>query len=495
MDTNQAFLDLLGYGAEELHGVSIEKLDRAPREEVDEYVLLAVACRDDRPRRRLLMARDGQEIPVDIRATPLKGDRDTLLALYLEDVRTQQAHEDERRQLTSQLWMAQKHEAVGRLAEGIAQDFNNILASIMLTAESALERVDGEDLQEELKLITDAGLRARELTQALLAFSGTQTLDRQLTSLDEILEGMKGPMRRSLPEGIDLVVQPCGSDWAVSADPAQMQQVLLNLVVNARDAMPGGGYLIVKTQEVEVDREFVQSHPGSSAGPHVVLSVTDTGMGMDEETLARAFEPFFSAGEQAGTGLGLSTVYGIVKQSGGNVWITSQAGVGTTVRVYMPRIGEMITGLDPHEEGEEEGGSGEAEDDAGIARGDEHILLVEGDDEVRDDTVRTLQELGYRVTEAPDPDTAIRIHDELGAEEGRHPVDLLLTDVVMTGMSGVEMVRRLRTKREDLRVLYMSGYLDTFDRDDKDDDTEAPVLPKPFTQEEVARKIRRLLDA
>ncbi len=487
IDANEAFCQLSGHDRTELQGMPICEIHGSRPGEVEEDLVLAVACEDRTARRRSLTARDGSAIEVEIQAAPLEGPRGTLLALYVRDVRDDLRAERDRGRLQSQLWMAQKHEAVGRLAAGVAHDFNNLLSAVLLTAESLRDRLaEDEEARQDLGVVVDAGLRARELTGELLAFSGRQMLEPRPLSLNDVALGMESLIRRTLPANIDLSVQPAPGGTVVNADPAQMQQVLLNLIVNARDAMPGGGRLVVALQEVELDEEFARDYASVQAGPHVMLSVTDTGVGMDEETRARIFEPFFSTRERGtgtGTGLGLATVYGIVKQSGGSIWVTSQPGVGTTFRVYLPAIPAAALGESRPEERR-----------AGDVRGrGEHVLLAEDDESVRVLTSRMLRDLGYEVTEARSGDEALDLHDEMWPRSGPHPVDVLVTDVVMPGTSGLELARRLRLKREDLRILFISGYLDPSGVENSRAPVE-PRLSKPFTRIELAGALRALLD-
>ncbi len=485
VEVNQAFCGLLGYDRNELVRLSMDELDTAPPSDVEEHLLAAVRSERQPVRRHAFRAKGGAEITVETRVTPLEGTRGTLLALHVRDVRDEHRAEQDRSTLQARLWMAQKHEAVGRLAAGIAHDFNNLLSAVMLTTESLRKQLaDKEDACEDLDIIAEAGLRARELTGQLLAFSGRQMMEPRPLRLNDVVAGMEGIIRRTLPEDIDLTIELANGMTAVSADPAQMQQVLLNLVVNARDSMRGGGRLVVAVQEAVLDEAFARSHTSVNPGPHVMLSVTDTGCGMDEETQARIFEPFFSTQEYGGAvGLGLATVYGIVKQSGGTIWVTSQPGVGTTFRVYLPRI-EASSLPTPIPEGHRTGS---------VTGGTEHVLLVENEPRVRELAGRILRDLGYAVTEASSGDEALELHDELWPHSGPHPIDFVVTDVVMPGISGLELIRRLRIKREDLKALFISGYLDPSSVENSKVPIE-PLLSKPFTKVELAGAVRALRD-
>lgn len=484
-DCNDACSSLLGYSRSEITGMLLEGLTDEPKGRVAEHLLLALACRDDGPRRRVLFARDGSECPLEIRAAPAQEEQGTLVALYLTDVRTRQEAERDRSRLQSQLWMAQKHDAIGRLATGIANDFNNILATVMLTAESLGRRVGDDPVARgELDVIVDGALKARGLTESILAFSGRQMLAPRPMDLNGVVEEMEQIIRRTIPESIDVAFHLDDGETGVNADPSQMQQVLLNLVVNARDAMPSGGHLVISTKQVDLDEEFARDYATVEAGPHVQLSISDTGIGMDEETQARIFEPFFSTRQQGpGAGLGLATVYGIVKQSGGSIWVTSQQGFGTTFSIYLPRI----DGISPNDRVA-------APDEADSAPGgSEHVLLVADDPQVRRLTAQVLRRLGYGVTEVASPEAALELHDEIWPERGPHPVDVLVTDIIMPGMSGIELVRRLRLKREDLKVLLVSGHLDPTGLEDEVVVSESH-LTKPFTPKELAQKMREALE-
>ncbi len=484
LDVNDALVAMLDRMAEDLVGAPLETVDTGSQGQVAEYMLLAVAVRDDTPHRRTFRTASGVEVPVEVRAVPIGDHGATSVVMTVRDLREDASRERERARLQAQFWLSQKHETTGKLAAGLAHDFSNLLSVVMLTADALRDHLEGDaTAQADLDLITDAGFRARELTVELLAFTGQQMMEPHPVSLNEVLAGMEPLLRRAVPADIDLVLRLCGGQAAVHADSSQLQQVVLNLVVNAREAMPSGGYLMISTQEVELDEDFARDYASVEAGPHVLLSVSDTGMGMDEETRVRVFDPFFTTREQGrGSGLGLATVYGIVKQSGGSIWVSSEPGAGSTFRIYLPRLASAPKrSVGPR--GVRVGG---------LPAGTEHILLVEDDVDVRNQTARILEELGYSVTRAATPDDAALIHDDLWPTRGPHPIDLILTDVIMPGMSGVELVRRIRTKREDAPALFMSGYLNPLDEDGGR--STAPYLAKPFTREELARSVRGTLD-
>lgn len=490
VDANQAFCQLVGYGRSELASMSLEQIDTASAKELEDLLLPATISKGRGEHRHPLRAKGGGTLTVEIRTAPLADEHGRVVALYVRDTSDEERAEQQRDELESQLRKAQKHEAVGRLAAGIAHDFNNLLSAVMLTTESLRTHLaDDEEAGEDLDAIAEAGLRARELTGQLLAFSGRQMMEPRPVDLTEVVSGMEGIIRRTLPANIDLTIEKGVQTAAVTADPSQMQQVLLNLVVNARDAMPGGGTLVISVQEVMLDDDFAESHTSVRPGPHVMLSVTDSGMGMDEETQARIFEPFFSTREYgSGVGLGLATVYGIVKQSGGTIWVTSEAGAGTTFRVYLPHLeGGGPPSPVPEEERTEE------ERTESPTTETEHVLLVEDEPSVRRIASRILGELGYEVTEASSGNEALNIYHELRPADGPHPIDFVVTDVVMPGISGLELVRRLRIEREGLRALFISGYLDPSNLESSEVPIE-PLLSKPFTKVELAQAIGMLFE-
>jgi signal transduction histidine kinase/ActR/RegA family two-component response regulator len=483
---NAALGALVGWADEEaLTGRPLRTLDPADGGEIAEYLLLALACRDSSARARIWRTRAGDVVPVEIRAVRLHGDQGTLLALYVRDLREDARARHEHEALRSELWLAQKHETVGRLAAGLAHDFNELLTAVVLSAEAVRDRTEDARSRVDLDGIADAALHAHHLTRELLAYTTCEPEEPRPLRLDDLLVATRGLLRHVLPGDIRLVLRPCGGHTVVRADPGQIQQVLVNLVVNARDAMPGGGFLVVATREVVVDASFVREHPALRHGPHVLLSVTDTGEGMDEETCARLFEPFFSTRDDGDArGLGLFTVRGMVRRCGGEVCVTTQAGVGSTLQVYLPRLRTEVGVPAPRRPAR--GGP--------VPGGSEHILLVEDDDAVRQGTARALRRLGYRVTEAAGPEEALGIHEKLWPDRGPHPVDLVVTDVVMPGMTGPEMVRRLRTKREDLPVLYVSGYLGPEREGRAEPSGSIDHLAKPFTLAELGARLRRFLD-
>jgi len=385
----------------------------------------------------------------------------------------------ERRHLEDQLRQAQKMEAVGQLAGGIAHDFNNLLTAILGSTQLLLHATPpGDGRREDIEEIKNAGLRAAELTRQLLAFSRRQVLAPKVLDMNAVVSQMDKMLRRLIGEDVELVTQLARDLGPVSADPGQLEQVLLNLAVNARDAMPRGGRLTIETANVVLTEEYSERHHRLPPGQYVLLAVSDTGVGMDEATQKHLFEPFFTTKEVGkGTGLGLATVYGIVKQSGGYIWVYSEPGHGTTVKVYLPRVPGAAEPLPVAAATPE------------LRRGSEIVLLVEDAAPVRSLARKSLESYGYTVLEAADGPAAL----DLAA---RHPrgIDILVTDVVMPGMSGRELAERLAPARPAMRVLYTSGYTD--DAMVRQGVLRAGVafLQKPFVPETLARKVREVLD-
>ena len=385
----------------------------------------------------------------------------------------------DRKMLENQLLQARKMEAVGRLAGGVAHDFNNLLTIIKGYVEMAMQRcLDRPELHSDIRRIEDAADRAVTLVRQLLAFSRKQVLRPKILDLNAIVMNLDQLLRRLMGENIAMKTFVSKDVGAIKADPGQIEQVIMNLVVNARDALPDGGRILIETSNVELDSAYARDHTVVRPGPYVLLAVTDTGIGMTADTAAHIFEPFYTTKESGrGTGLGLSTVYGIVKQSGGYIWVYSELGKGTTFKVYLPRVKDAVQ-------------APAAEMPASTARkGHETILLVEDEPDVRELTQMVLAERGYRVIEALTPEDAERLAGNNGAE-----IHLLLTDVVMPGMSGRELAKRLTGRYPNLRVLYMSGYTYNVIAQDGTLEEGISFLQKPFTPQVLAQKVRESLD-
>ena len=474
LDVNPALVKMLGYGSVD----EVVALDLARDIYVDceqraalirEYKNNGVMGTSELRWRR----KDGRPITVRVSGTPFKNDRGETLGFEMiaEDI-------TERRALEDQLRQSQKMEAVGRLAGGIAHDFNNLLTVIKGYSELVLDEIRPADpLRNEVEEIKRAADRAASLTRQLLAFSRQQVLAPKVLDLNSIVHDMDKLLHRLIGEDIDLftVLEP--GLGRVKADPGQVEQVIMNLAVNARDAMPLGGKLTIETTNVDLDENYARDHVSVKPGSYVMIAVSDTGTGMTEKVSSRIFEPFFTTKEVGkGTGLGLSTVYGIIKQSGGYVWVYSEVGIGSTFKVYLPRVdspAEAVPALSSQP----------------VRRGTETVLLVEDEDGVRALVRQILHKHGYNVLESRHGGEAL-----LMCERHQGKIDMLLTDVVLEQMSGRELAERLLKLRPEMKVLYVSGYADDAIVHHGVLNAGVAFLQKPFTTESLARKIRYVLD-
>ena len=383
------------------------------------------------------------------------------------------------RESEAKLRQSQKMEGIGQLAGGIAHDFNNLLTVINSYSAMLLGDIGFENpfVRNGLDQIKEAGHRAASLTRQLLAFSRQQVLEPKILDLNEAVSNTTKLLRRLIGEDIALVFCPNPTLGRVKADPGQVEQIIMNLAVNARDAMPGGGQLTIETMNVELDNAYAQKHQSVKPGSYVMLAVSDTGCGMDKETQARIFEPFFTTKEQGkGTGLGLATVYGIVKQSDGYIWVYSEPGQGTTFKIYLPCVEGSVDRLTP------------ASAPDAILRGTETILLVEDEEMVRALAQAILERYGYTVLVARNVQDALRF-----AQEGPTAIHLLLTDTIMPGMNGPELAERVLSIRRDAKVLYMSGYTDKALTYTAAREPGTAFLQKPFTPQTLAHKVREVL--
>jgi len=383
----------------------------------------------------------------------------------------------ERRKLESQFRQAQKMEAVGRLAGGVAHDFNNLLMVISGYTEVLLEELPLEDpLLPKAQAIQQAADRATTLTRQLLAFSRKQLLELKVVDVNAIVSDMERLLRPLIGETIELTTRLNPNVGHTRADAGQLEQVIMNLVVNAKDAMPTGGKILIQTSQQELDPAR-REHSLIEPGPYVLISVSDTGGGMDKETQSRIFEPFFTTKEKGkGTGLGLSTVYGIVKQSGGYIFAHSELGHGTTFRIYLPRV------EDPAEH------AGPIKNPQAAMGGSETVLLVEDEESVRHLVRETLVSKGYHVIEADNGEAGLRV-----AEGHNATIDMLITDVVMPGMSGRELAHRIAAARPQIKVLYLSGYTEDAIIHEGVLEPGTAFLQKPFTLQVLSRKVRDVL--
>ncbi len=474
---NQRLCELLGYPRAQLESPDGQRLvgSEVVDGEVAAFAQMALGTLDrhvldeKRYRRRdgsLVCARVNMSVHRDARGQAQH------FIVVIEDI-------TDRRSLEAQVRQASKMDAIGRLASGVAHDFNNLLSVVLSYSELlAADLKDGDPMRDDLIQIQDAGLRGVELTRQLLAFSRQQVLQPKVVDLTEIVGCMQKMLGRVLGEDVELTASAPGALGKILVDPGQMEQVIMNLAVNARDAMPQGGALAIDTAEVELDESYAADHPGARPGPHVMLAVRDTGCGMDAATLARVFEPFFTTKQVGkGTGLGLATVFGIVRQSGGTITVRSEPGRGTTFKLYFPIADAAAVDAPP-------GTSIERR----TLRGSETILLVEDDERVRSLARTILRKYGYDVLEAYSAGDAFLL-----CEQHDGPIHLLLTDVVMPRMSGRELAERLEPLRPEMKVLYMSGYMDdAIVRHGVGGPTVA-FLQKPITPEALARTVRETL--
>lgn len=397
-----------------------------------------------------------------------------------EDITLLKRAETEKATLEEQLRQSQRIEAIGRLAGGVAHDFNNLMMVIRGYSQLSLaELKEGDKLRGNLEEIRKATGRATDLTRQLLAFSRRQILEFKVLDLSNLIRDMERMLRRVIGEDIELVTYLTEDLGRVKTDPGQIEQVIMNLAVNARDSMPDGGKLIIETRNVELDEGYTRTHVGVKPGRYVMFSLSDTGVGMSPEVKEHIFEPFFTTKEIAkGTGLGLSTVYGIVKQCGGNIWFYSELGKGTTFKVFLPRVDEPLEEIRESAVGKE------------IPSGRETILAVEDEDNVRKLTVQILKGQGYSVLEASHAEEAMKVV----REQTGNGIHLLLTDVVMPGMSGHELANHLISLLPKIKVLFMSGYTDNAIVHRGVLEEGVNYIQKPFTVDALARKVREVLD-
>jgi PAS domain S-box-containing protein len=467
LEANRGFAQIFGYAVEEVIGKSL-LMFVAP--ESREAIQQRLESGTEGQFEALGMRKDGRKIQLETHARSYRhGDRPLRLTA-VRDV-------TERRQLEQQFRQAQKMEAVGRLAGGVAHDFNNLLTVITSYTQILLEDLGGDEAKRaDLLEIQKAAHGAATLTNQLLAFSRQQVLEPRVLNLNTIVAGAEKMLQRLIGEDIDLVTALATDLGAVRADPGQVEQVIFNLAVNARDAMPHGGKITLETTNVDVDVEYAQQHAPVTTGQFVLLSMSDTGVGMDADTQSRIFEPFFSTKEKGkGTGLGLATVYGIVKQSGGFIWVYSEPGQGATFKIYLPRVDEPVSPPAPSRP-------------LATAGGTETILIAEDAPGVRGVVHEVLKRQGYTVLASPDGKSALAL-----AAGHSGPIHLLITDVIMPEMSGRQLADRMREIRPDVKVLFVSGYTDDAIVRHGILEPGIAFLQKPFSPTALARKVREVL--
>jgi PAS domain S-box-containing protein len=479
---NQKLCEIVGYGREELltktfqeitHPADLESdLARVRRILVGELETYSIEKR--------YVHKDGSFVPINLTVALVRDEANqpAYFISVVEDVSSRVRAEEEKERLRAQLQQSQKMEAVGRLAGGVAHDFNNLLSIIISNSSFALESMEpGHPSRDDIEEIRTAGARAATLTRQLLSFSRQQVLRPQILDLNDLIRALNRMMGRFLGEDIHIVLQLDPRLGLVRADPGQLEQVILNLAINARDAMPDGGQLLIETENVEPDGRNRERHVDGGGGPLVRVSVSDTGCGMDAETQAKVFEPFFTTkGRDKGTGLGLASVYGIVKQSNGFVWVSSRPGHGSTFQIELPR---EVSVEQPWKPGAVPGT---------LQGGGETVLIVEDSAEVRAVAVRSLRALGYRVMEADGLASARRV-------AGSVPIlQLLVTDMVMPGGSGRDVGKAVKAAHPGVKIIYMSGYTDSAFTNQGVLGPGVTFLQKPLTPELLGRRARQVLD-
>jgi len=480
---NDSLCRILGYSRDEMIGMN----DRQYTDQENAKKLFQAfnkVYRTGEPAREFdweIIRKDGARRRIEASVSLIKDSSGNRIGFrgLVRDVTERKQIEQEKANLEEQLRQSQKIEAIGRLAGGIAHDFNNLLTVIKGYSQlSLIEIKEGHPLKENIEEIKKAAEKAADLTRQLLAFSRRQILDMKVLDLNTLLKDLDKMLRRVIGEDIELITLLTEDLGRVKVDPGQIEQVVMNLVVNARDAMPSGGKLFIETANIELDEAYARAHVAVTPGRFVMISVSDTGVGMTPEVRDRVFEPFFTTKEKGkGTGLGLSTVYGIVKQSGGNIWVYSEPGQGTTLKIYLPLVDEPIEELREKVRIEE------------IPRGHEIILIVEDDEAVRKLAVQILEKQGYNALQAHQGDEALKI-----CQHHKDRIHLILTDVVMPEMSGRQLVDSLKQVRQDFKVLYTSGYTDNAIAHHGVLEKGVNFIQKPFTFEGLARKVREVLD-
>ena len=477
MESNPALQEILGYSEKELQNRVFTEFTHPDDLTADTnlYKELLEGKRDHHQTEKRFIRKDGEIVwsLQNVSLVRASGGEPLFMIFMVEDI-------TERKRLENHFLQSQKMETVGRLAGGISHDFNNILTVIKGYSQLLLSELNEDHpLRENLEEIKKATERAEDLTRQLLAFSRRQVMEMKVIGLNHLIKNLEKMLRRVIGEDIELTTVLTDDLGRIKTDPAQIEQVILNLAVNARDAMPSGGKLTLETTNVELDKDYAHTHISVAPGRYVMLSVSDTGCGMTPEVKERIFEPFFTTkGQGKGTGLGLSTVYGIVKQSGGNIWVYSEPGEGTTFKIYIPRVEEEIDALPSQEE------------ILDLPKGNETVLLVEDDPSVWNLADRFLRGQGYKVLGATNGNEAIQIAQEHLKEK----IHLLLTDMVMPQMGGKELVGRFKSLHPEIKVLFISGYTDSAITHHGLSEPDTALLQKPFLLTSLAIKVREVLD-
>jgi PAS domain S-box-containing protein len=470
---NKGAQEIYGYSAQEMIGRHISSL--APEDKADEITEILRRIRNGERVgyfESVRVTKDKRKLNMSISVSPIYDSDGKVVgaSTIARNITAQKKTEEQLRQ-------SQKMEAIGRLAGGVAHDFNNLLGIVTACSELLRRKLPDAEGIEYLENIREAAKRGAALTRQLLAFSRRQPVQRQLLDLNERLKEVRKLLVPLMGDDVDIVQLSKPGNAIIEADPGQIDQVVLNLAVNARDAMPRGGKLILETGVFDFDKAFAHEHPGMSAGPYVMLAISDNGIGMEEATRSRIFEPFFTTKETGkGTGLGLATVYGIVKQNGGHIWVYSELGHGTTFKIYLPSAEKkLIPGLE------------KAEDVLPPRREGVTVLVVEDDSVMRRLTRKMLEEHGYQVVEAEDGNAALAA---IASAEGK--VDLTLTDVVMKGMTGPDLVLKLIEFYPQMKVVYMSGYTGELVTNQRGNGMR--LLEKPFTRASLLQTLDRALN-
>ena len=479
---NRKELEMLGYTAGEMLGKPLWNF--FVEEDTTRHVTMAKLAGDvsfhdtfERTYRR----KDGTTLPILVEDRLLRGKSDQIIGIRstVEDITERRQTQEALRKSEEQLRQWQRVEAIGRLAGGVAHDFNNLLMTIKGCSELLLNAFDRRDpRREEVEEILKAGERATSLTRQLLAFGRRQVLQPQVLDLNSLVINMDKMLRRLIGEDIQLVTVLDQELWSVKVDPGMIEQVIMNLAVNSRDAMPNGGKLTIETANIIHDENYASRHISMKPGYYVMVAVSDNGCGMDKETQSHLFEPFFTTKEKGkGSGLGLSTVYGIIKQSGGNIWVYSEPDQGTTFKIYLTRVEKTAKVYKPKTRPSMAPG------------GTETILLVEDEEAVRTMVSKILRNKGYMVLEAAHSKEAFEI-----SERHEGPIHLMVTDVIMPQMSGRELAERLAPSLPEMKVLYMSGYPDNTIVQHGVLEPGTAFLQKPFTLNALELKVREVLD-